>query len=189
MKSTIITLAVIFVGLSTLGSSCINDPFLISINVDPLTGCYTITPGSNLTFGGADTIDLATLVDDSYTDKIKNARFYDIRVQVTGTYNGSVFGVGFINDIPLLNYGSGTNATSPTPWSSFATEQSLVGPSPFIKPQTAGITELIQVLQTRPLSSVRLSSNGTLSGQSPVPSGLQVCIKVYAQADAEIGGE
>jgi hypothetical protein len=189
MKSLVLVSAALVVAFSTLGSSCINSPFLVSVNVEPLSGCYPINAGGNLTFGGVTDLRLDSLVDASYTDKIKDARFYDIRVHVSGTYGGTVVGVGYINGIPLLNYGSGANGTAPTLWSNFATPQSLLGSSPYIRAQSAGIVELIRVLRTRPLPRVVLSSNGSLAGQSPVPAGLEVCVEVYAQADAEVGEE
>jgi len=177
MKTTFIVLSALLLMLSTMGSSCINDPFLISVNVDPLTGCYGINSGNGAIDDEID-VDLANLIDGSYVEKVKDARLYDIRVHVTGTYSGgSVTGQAFINDSLLFNF-SGT-------WADFSTPQSLLGRSPHITPQGAGITELVRVLKARPLTVVTLRATGQAT-PSPYPSGTQFCVEVYAQADAEI---
>ncbi|MBM2845390.1 MAG: hypothetical protein HW407_702 [Bacteroidetes bacterium] len=177
MKTTFIILSALLLMLSTMGSSCINDPFLIAINVDPLTGCYGINSGNGV-INDQIIVDLADLIDGSYVEKVKDARLYDIRVHVTGAYpGGSVAGQAFINDSLLFNF-SGT-------WADFSTPQSLLGRSPHITPQVAGIAELVRVLKARPLGLVTLRATGQAT-PSPYPSGTQFCVEVYAQADAEI---
>lgn len=163
--------------LATTGSTCINDGFLISVNL-PMTGCFDVNPGTNLTFNGSVTIKLSEQIDVSYIENIEKVRYYDIRVSTKGTYTGSVSGIALINNIQLLTY-SGQ-------WSDFATPQTLLQNSPRIQVQTAGLNELLRVLNlftTDSNTTVVLSSIGSLSGQSPVPSGLSVCIEILSQVD------
>lgn len=164
------------VALSTMGFECINDPIIVSVNIDPLNQCYGINEGSTTTYSDSVTINLGTLVNDAFNDKISNARVYDITIRVTGTYTGSISnGLVMINGDSLLTY-QGT-------WSDFSTEQSLVRQSPHITKVNLGIQGLGRLLQQRPLPSVVLKSSGSLSGGT-VPQGLGLCINVYAQIDA-----
>jgi hypothetical protein len=189
MRTNLVLLAAgILLAFSTMGSSCINDNFLVAVNL-PINGCYDINPGPNLGFTGSTTLVLQDQLDESYRGNIKAARYYDIQVSTRGTYNGTVVGVGKINGITLLNYGSGPNATAPAPWSVFATPQSLLGGSPYIKYQPQGVAELVRLLGLLPQGNpvqVTLSSDGTLAGQTPVPAGLSVCIQVLTQVDAQV---
>ena len=174
-------LAAILVAFVTMGFDCINDPILVSLNLDPLSACYDINPGPNTSYQGSVLIDPQDLIDDSYKDKIADARVYNITVQAQGPFAGSVTaGQVTINGILLLTY-SGT-------WANFSTPQSLLGSSPYIHPQAAGIVELVRALKSRPLQQVTLASTGSLTGGGvpPVPSGLSVCVNIYAQADANV---
>ncbi|MFN0156559.1 MAG: hypothetical protein ACKVRP_00640 [Bacteroidota bacterium] len=170
----------ILISLATMGSDCINEGFIVTVDL-PLEGCYDINAGSNLSFGGSQVYVLEDEIESTYRDDIQAARYYDIRVSVVGTYNGSVDGVARINGIDLLDYQGN--------WSDFATPQSLLGSSTHITPNAAGINELISILNSLPdpgNTTVTLSSSGTLAGQNPVPSGLSVCIEVLAQVDSQV---
>ncbi len=183
MKKTMV-LVTLLVALTTMGFECINDPIIVSIAMDPISRCYNINAGPDINYTGSATIDPSTLIDDSYEDKIVDARVYDITVQVTGAFTGSVTnGVVRINGTPLLTY-SGT-------WADFSTPQSLLGTSPHVIPQAAGIAILINALKQKPLPLITLSSTGTLTGAGvpPVPSGLSVCASIYAQVDGNVKGE
>lgn len=178
MKAKIV-LTALLVYLVTTGSSCIRDPFIVVVNF-PFSGCYSINPGNDPTFSGSETIGLIDQVPESFRDDIREARYYDIRVWTTGAYSGNVTGTAFINGIPMLTY-SGS-------WSDFNTPQSLLGSSPYVTPQTPGLLELGRVLAqfvTSPELTVELSSSGTVS-DVPVPDGLQVCVEVLTQGDAEV---
>jgi hypothetical protein len=178
MKAKLVAV-LLLVGLMTTGSTCINDGFLVAVNL-PINPCFAINGGTNTNFSGSSTIVLGDQIDQAYRDHIKSARYYDIRVSVLGAYGGNVNGTATINGINLLTF---TGA-----WSDFATPQSLLGTSPHITPQQAGINEIVRVLNlypSQPNISVTLAASGTVS-QSPVPSGLSVCVEVLAQADAEV---
>jgi hypothetical protein len=166
--------------LATTGSTCINDGFLIAVNL-PISACFAVNPGTTLSYDGTVTIRLADQIDVTYIDDISTVRYYDIRVSTTGTYTGSIQnGVAKINNIDLLKY-SGL-------WSDFATPQSLLQNSSLIQTQAAGLNELVRVLnqfKTDPNTTVYLRSTGTLT-QSPVPSGLSVCVEILAQVDVKV---
>lgn len=180
MKAHVI-LAALFVALATMGFDCINNPIIVSINIDPFSKCHDIIPGSNQNFGGTAVIDPNGLIDDNYRDKIEDARIYDITVQATGSFSGSVTnGVVTINGTRILSYGG--------LWSDFSTPQSLVRGSTHIQKDNAGILVLLNALRHRPLLPDTLASSGSLTGGGvpPVPAGLGVCVNIYAQIDANI---
>lgn len=177
-------LLLLLVGLlATTGSTCINDGFLVAVNL-PIKVCLPINAGPNLVFGGSQVVKLADLIDASYLGNLKNVRYYDVRVSTTGTYTGTVYVVGNIDGVEIVK-----TATSPAQWSDLAVPQSLLAGSSKITFITAGLTQLISKLnafKTDPNVTITLSANGTLSGQSPVPAGLSVCVEILAQVDAEV---
>ena len=179
LMNTKIILFFLFVALATTGSTCINDGFQVAVNF-PITYCGNINAGSNLAFGGSQSIKISDQIGSAYRDNIKNARYYDVRVRVNGAYTGSVSGSGYINGLKLLDF-SGQ-------WADFLTPQSLLGSSTHVTPQAAGSAELLRVLNSltaNPNATITLSASGSVS-QAPVPAGLSVCIDIYAQADTEV---
>lgn len=169
--------------LATTGSTCINDGFLVAVNL-PIEACVSINEGPNLIFAGSQPIRLADQIDVSYVDNIKSARFYDVRVRTKGTYNGTVYLEGKVDGVDLVK-----TKTSPWPWSDFATAQSLLGNSNKFTVDSAGVRQLtlkLNQFKTDPTTVITLSASGTLAGQSPVPAGLSVCLEILAQVDAEV---
>jgi hypothetical protein len=181
-----LVLAALLVVLVTTGSTCINDSILVAVNL-PISATWAINGGNNPNFSGSTTtVGLASLIDASYTDKIQKARFYDIRVSVAGAYSGNVNGTASIgttqgNMVPLLTFNGS--------WANFQTPQSLLGSSPYITPQPAGVAVLVSQLNaftSNPQTIVYLSANGSVS-QAPVPNGLTVTVEIFAQVDAQVG--
>lgn len=167
--------------LATTGSTCINDGFLIAVNL-PMSACFAVNPGPNLSYDGTVTIRLADQIDASYVEDISTVRYYDIRVSTKGTYAGSIVGgLGKINNIDLVKYAG--------LWSDFTTPQSLLQNSSLIQIQPAGLNELVRVLnqfKTDPNTTIFLRGTGSLTGQSPVPAGLSVCVEILAQVDVKV---
>ena len=176
------TLLLLLLGiLATTGSTCINENFLVSVNL-PISACFAINPGVSTSYDGTVAIKLADEIDVSYIDNIQTVRYYDIRVSNQGTYADSVVnGRAFINNILLLTYAG--------KWSDFATPQSLLQNSTLIQTQAAGLNELVRALnqfKTDPATTIYLRSTGRLTGAPPVPSGLSVCVDILAQVDAKV---
>jgi hypothetical protein len=179
MKIRLVLAALLILLLNT-GSSCINDSILVAVNL-PISGTYSINGGNTTNFSGTTNIKLADQIDASYSDNLTTARFYDIRVSVSGAYAGNVNGTASINGTQLLTF-SGS-------WADFQTPQSLLGSSPHITPQPAGVAVLVNALNsftTNPATIVTLSANGSLS-QAPVPNGLTVTVQILSQVDAQVG--
>ncbi len=167
--------------LATTGSTCIQDGFVVAVNL-PLDLCVDINPGNDPTFSGSQTIRLSDQIDASYLDKIKNARYYDVQVQVKGDFSGNIYnGKCYVDNKKLLDF-AGT-------WNEFKTSQSLLGGSTLIKTDTTGLNALLNALnrfKTQPSTTVVLSGDGVLGGQATIPAGLSVCLRILAQVDAEV---
>lgn len=175
MKSVLL---IIFVALATTGSSCINEDFLVVVNY-PFTTCVAISSGSKLSYEASDTVALADYIDASYLQKMKGARYYDIRVSTKGTYNGSVVGEVKIDGYVLVTY-SGA-------WSSFATPQSILSSS-LVAGHGPGIEALVRKLNEfvkNKNAQAVVGNGGTLTGEA-VPTGLSVCVEILAQVDAQV---
>jgi hypothetical protein len=178
MKTKIVLVA-LFVALATMGFDCINDNFLVSVNIKGISGTYNINPGNNLSFDGStQPIDANTYLDKDYSDEIKDVRIYDIRLSTIGAYTGNINGTAqvIVNGVStnLLGY-SGS-------WSTFNTPQSLLTSS-FLSRSAGGVATLVKAIQNK--QAVTLRGFGTLS-QGPVPSGLSVKIEVFGQVDAQV---
>jgi hypothetical protein len=172
MRQTKRALLVLAVAYAAMGSECINDPFVVSVNVEALEAVINIPAGSTTTFAGVTTIS----ADEYFTTDvgaIQNLRIYDITVQSVGSYGGTVTGTSTVNGATLVSYSG--------PWSSFATPKSLLAPSSGVTLTAAGVTALRTAVLGQ--QNVTLAAGGTLS-TSPVPA-LQLIIKLYAQVDAE----
>jgi len=170
--------------LATTGSTCIQDGFVVAVNL-PLDLCVSINQGNDPSFAGSQTVYLKDQIDAAYLDKIKEARYYDVQVQVKGDFSGNIYnGKCYVDNKKLLDF-AGT-------WDSFKTSQSLLGGSTLIKTDTTGLNALLNALvrfKTQPSTSVVLSGEGVLGGQVTIPSGLSVCLKILAQVDAEVNND
>lgn len=178
------TFLAVLLFLMTIGSSCINESVLVSVNLNPIISRYKL--GTGTSFLGTLTIKLDSIVSNQYKNKIKQGRVYNLKVKVEGEYAGEVTGVAAIRVgngdlIQILRFPESGSA----PWSALYTTQSLLNNSPYLSPQSAGISELLTALTTVPLPSITIATLGTLS-IAPVPNNLYVTLEVYLQADAEL---
>jgi hypothetical protein len=196
MKARILLLALL-VAVMTHGSSCINEGFLIPVNLS-INNCYLITStaiGPIIT--NPQPFALSTLIDASFRDNIKGARYYDIRVSTMGNFSGNIVGTVSISSPQsptqqvLLYVGGGANNTTPVPWSTFSTPQTLLGSSPYVRTSAAGVAVLVAALDrmaTDSNTSITVFVAGTTSGPTSLPSGLSVCVEILGQVDAQING-
>jgi hypothetical protein len=180
---TKVMIGIVLAALATTGSQCINENFLVAVNL-PIPICHAINPGPN-TFAGKDSVNLVNQIDPTYLGKLKAARYYDIQVWVTGNYDSTVAGDAYIVvnniDYRILHFNG--------KWSDFKTPVSILNAGSKITLDNTGLQKLTDVLNqfiTTGRGTVVLKGAGTLSGTTPVPSGLGLCFEIFAQADAEI---
>jgi hypothetical protein len=192
MKAKLLLL-VLLVAMMTNGSSCINEGFIVPVNLK-INPCYNVNSGPAGTITGIETVYPTSLIDESFADNIKGARYYDIQVTSNGTYSGNVVGVVYVSlnggpEQPLLLVGGGTNHNTAVPYATFHTPQSLLGTSPYVGTSPGGVailTSALNQIATNSGTYITLRAAGTVSGTATVPSGLSVCITILAQADASL---
>jgi hypothetical protein len=85
MRQTKRALLVLATAYAVLGSECINDPFVVSVNVEALEAVINIPAGSTTTFAGVTTISASEYFTTD-VGAIQNLRIYDITVQSVGSY-------------------------------------------------------------------------------------------------------
>lgn len=187
MKARIFLVAVL-VAVATHGSSCIREGFLIPVNLD-IDECYGLNAGPAGPFNPvAIVIPLSPLVDASFRESIVDARVYDIKISTRGSYSGTVVAQVYVDNVLLLSIGGGANNAIPVPWSTFATPQSILGASPYLKANPAGVAAVVAAakrLTTDDNAMVTLRAAGATAGAA-VPAGLSVCIQILGQADARL---
>lgn len=171
MKAKMIVL-VLLAGLMTTGFECISDNYLVSVNIEGVTGVYAISPG-NPTFSECKTFLAKDYLNQDF-GTISGARIYDIRVRTIGSYGGNV------NATIRLNSQSGQQILSINgPWSDYNTEQSILSSSKVTR-VSAGISQLVGTVLNK--LDITLCGFGSLSGGT-IPSGLAVEVKVLGQVD------
>jgi len=168
---TIAFLAVILAAFATLGFSCINDGFVISVNIEGITGTFEINQG-NGSFNDCITVNSDVYLDVDY-DNLKNVRIYDVRVSTIGNYTGNVTGTATVNGVNVLQFSG--------PFAYFNTPRSILS-DPNITKNNAGLLALRQAIEAK--ASVRLCGVGSAT-PSPFPAGQSVKIEVLGQVDAE----
>ena len=184
-RNTLFAAAIVIL-LTSIGASCVNDDFLVVLNLSPIVGKYRIPAGDDTTFAGMIVVRLDSLVAPQYTSSLKRGRVYDMKIRVEGEYAGTVscltqvrVGTGSTNNLVRFP------ASGSTSWSNFRNSQSLLGVSPYLAPDPAVINQLLHALTSVPLPTITLIATGHLN-VAPVPDNLYVVVEVYLQADAEL---
>ena len=170
-----IALAIAVVLLAGTAAKCfsITDPFVISVNVDDVTGVYVIDANTVDFDPDCTTRDAADYLDSDY-ELVGGGRLVDITVQTIGPFGGSIVGgSASVNGTPLVSYDG--------PWSTFNTPQSLLAESSPLTLAPAGVTALLGAIQNG--QAITICHAGMFS--EATPSGLQIEVKVYAQVDAK----
>jgi len=166
--------------LATTGATCINENIVVPVNVEPLTASLNLNSGTTTSFNGTMVFSVGSIIDESYLGNIEGAQVYDIRIYVTGNYTS-----GKVNASTATVNGK-TLCTFSGDWSAFKTPQSLLGGSTLIATNAAGIDELVKVFSGGTSSTTfTVGASGSVS-PSPVPTGLQLHLEVYAQANARV---
>lgn len=175
MKTTTLILTMLMVTLLTMGSSCVNEGFVIAVNV-PISKCNTFTANSNSYDSGPQSVDLASIVGESFSGKLSQARLYDIKLTYIGPYTGNVSGSVYIGATKVVDYAG--------PASSFVGGRSLLtSPTLFSNLNAA---PLLTALATRPLPVVTIRNTASFT-PAPTP-GTQhtLCVDILAQADGTV---
>lgn len=172
-------LGVLIVALVTMGSSCINESFIIPVSV-PLQKDFMTNPGGS--WNDEETFRIAEQIPESLGDEVVSARLVDIEVWAENPPADAVVqnGVAYVNGIPAAFF-SGTGAE-------FANPISLLNPGvpELITKNQAGIDEIERVLNQFLLdpenTEVTVRSTGTVS---PAVASQKIWVKITIQADLE----
>jgi hypothetical protein len=189
MKTMSILLVGLMAVLGTTGFNCINDGFLVSVNL-PVSAEFAINGGGNTivaTQGQVVDVQLSSQIDQGYVGKMKAVRMYDIRLTTIGTYSGAITGTLVI--MPK-NGASFTLADINGNWADFNAGKSVFQNQQAIqihKPVLITVQNLQNLLNqfiTNNALVVTLGANGTSS--STLPQGLRLRIEVLAQVDVDL---
>jgi hypothetical protein len=174
-------LGVLIAALATMGSSCVNESFIIPVNI-PLEDEYTTNPGG--TWDDTKTFLIIDEIPESLGSDVVGSRLVDVEVWAVEPPANAVIenGVASVNGIPAV-YFSGSGAQ-------FANPVSLLNPgTPAVITQNqAGIDELIRVLDQFLLdpenTEITLSSSGSVN---PAVASQVIKVKITVQADLQGG--
>ena len=180
MKAMTVILIGLTTALLTMGFNCVNDPFLLSVNL-PITALVNVDQGTT-SYNESTTITLNDQFDHSYANDIKSYRVYDLKIGTIGDFSGTFSGIVYIDNTPILSV---TNKA----WNDFHTPQSVSGTSNLVQQNAQGIAVLLARLaqvENGQTVTVTLKTTGTISPAAT--SGLQVEIELLAQVDAQVSG-
>lgn len=151
----------------------ITDPFVVSVNVEDVTGTYNVT-ANTVTFDPSCTVKQPVDYIDPQYQVQPGGRLVDITLQTIGTFAGNVVnGQVRVNGTTILSYSG--------PWSTFNAPQSLLNNSTQLVQNPAGVAALLAAIQgAQPIS---ICHSGAFS--QPSPAGLQIQVKVFAQVDVQ----
>lgn len=176
-------LALIIVAMTTMGFECINDPIIVSVNADLLTGCFKINPGNGSFNDSTSTINIGNLIPSDYRNKLKKLRIYDIRIRVTQPHpNGRVSGSAFYR---FVGEPSRRLCGFSGEYETFARGVSILNSGGLITPDASGFPLLVQRLQN---VNTILTQSVVLRGQGTGPAVTQpltLCLDIYLQLDGE----
>ncbi len=180
MKTKLV-LAALFVAIATMGFECINDPITITLNLDPISGCWSVNTGNGSFNDTAGPFEIGNFIDPSFKGKIKKLRIYDIIVRASGPYpTGVVTGDGYFTfdngtEHHLLHF-SGQ-------YSSYANGVSLLNPGGLVTYDQAGLAALISAIGNVNNLPQIVTLRGAGSGPA-VTQNFDVCMDLKFQADA-----
>ena len=178
MKAMTVILIGVTTALLTMGFNCVNDPFMLSVNL-PISALINVDQGTT-SYNESQSITLNDQFDHSYADNIKNYRVYDLRIGTIGDFSGTFSGYVYIDNTLILSVNNKS-------WNDFHTPQSVSGGAVQQNPQGLQylLTKLSQV-QSGQTVVVTLKTTGNISPAATV--GLQIQIQLLAQLDAQVSG-
>ena len=178
MKKMSVVLILLTAALLTMGFSCVNDPFTVSVNL-PISAVFAVNSAG---YARDTVIVLNDNFDQSYAGKIKSSRVYDLRVSTIGDFNGNFSGTFSIDNTTIL-------VVANQKWNDFHTPQSVLGTSPLVQQNLPGVIVLngkLSQLQSGQTVIVHVGAGGSIG--AGFPSGLQVKVELLTQIDAEVSG-
>lgn len=180
MKTKVI-LACLVVLLTTTGFECINDPLIVSINADPISGCVAINTGSGSFNSSVTFANLRSIIPSDFADSFTGLRIYDVRVSVThphpsGVVSGSVWiTLSGGSEQKLLDF-SGEYET-------FSQGVSLVNSGGLITYNKTVLLTLFSNITS--VNAIPASAVIRAAGTGPaVTQSFNLCVDVYVQVDA-----
>lgn len=177
MKTKMI-LAALFIALTTMGFDCINNDFVVSVNIQGVTGTFYVNRGNGALFDGSKTFPASDYLNQDFSDEIKDVRIYDVRVSTGGPYTGSISnGTVSVNGTPILRI------VNSTPWSAFNTPQSLLT-SPYINRVPGGVGPLVNAIRNK--QDITIRGFGSLSAPVDRDSTYFISVEVLGQVDASV---
>lgn len=174
MKHSRSILTVAVVALVSMAAKCfsITDPFVVSVNVDDVTGVYEVDPNTVSFDPSCSTRNPDDYIDPDF-ELQAGGRLVDITVQTIGAFNGNVVGgTASVNGSTIVSYNG--------PWSSFNTPQSILVNNTLLTYNQDGVNALLTAVQNR--SPITICHGGAFS--EATPGGLKIEVKVFAQVDA-----
>jgi hypothetical protein len=172
MKTKLV-LGLLVLMIPLMGFDCVNDPVVVSLNLQPFNATYPINQGNNASpYSGGATVNPKDLYDNSYN--LTGASVYDIRVQTVGPDLGRCTGT------VMITTGTTTNTlfTYDGPWTGFNTPQSLLTSS-YITRNNAGVQQLIAAVVNK--QAVTFGGTATITAAT-VPANCSVVVSAYVQA-------
>lgn len=182
----LLSLSVLAVALSIMGSECINSPFIVAVNLEAMSACFLVNPGDGTWDDMSDPIVIEDLIDDSFQDDIVGFRLYDIRVKVTEGYPD-----GFVSGSVSYSFDGGPLSTVITSFQGQAVQfkqggVSLLNPGTLITYDQAELQAFVNALNNPNSFPQLIVLTSTGAGPSPVPDGEHVCVDIFVQADGEV---
>lgn len=175
-------IAALFVALATIGFDCINDPLIVSVNLDPIEACWNVNTGPGNFNQTAGPFEIKSFIPSGYEDDVTGLRIYDITVHVHGPHpNGVVSGDGYFRldggtEYHLLSF-SGQ-------YSSFETDVSVLNPGGLLTIDPAGMTALVTAISDPAHLPNQIVVRGSGTGPA-VTQTFQVCCVLKFQASAK----
>jgi hypothetical protein len=184
MKPRIVLVALMLV-MSTLGSDCINDPFIVVVNLDLIEGRFRVNTGNGSFDDVSAVYNIRELIDDNFRDDLKKFRLYDIRVRVEGNHpTGTVTGTAYFR----LDGGGWQQILSFSgPYSDYETSVSLLNPGtpPRVTINPEGRNILLNALNDIENLPGTIQLRGAGNGPA-VTQSFFIVVEVFLQAEAEV---
>ena len=161
--------------MASMAAECftITDPFVVSVNVQDVTGTYDVTANTVTFDPSCTTKQPADYIDPQYQVQ-PGGRLVDITIQTIGAFSGNVNNAQVrVNGTTILSYSG--------PWSAFNTPQSLLSNTTQLVQNPAGVAALFAAIQGQ--QTISICHSGAFS--QPSPAGLQIQVKVFAQVDVQ----